>query len=56
MKEETEGKAKENTKIFINLPVKDLKKAMQFFGELGFKFNPMFTDENATCMVISEDI
>jgi uncharacterized protein len=55
-KETVEGKAKENTKIFINLPVKDLKKAMQFFGELGFKFNPMFTDENATCMIISEDI
>jgi predicted lactoylglutathione lyase len=45
-----------NTKIFVNLPVKDLKKTMEFFGNLGFKFNPMFTDENAACMVISEDI
>ncbi|HEX6561186.1 MAG TPA: VOC family protein [Nitrososphaera sp.] len=43
-------------KIFVNLPVKDLKKTMEFFGNLGFGFNPMFTDENAACMVISEDI
>jgi len=45
-----------STKIFVNLPVSDLKKTMNFFSELGFKFNPMFTDENAACMVISEDI
>lgn len=43
------------TKIFVNLPVKDLKKTMGFFGNLGFEFNPMFTDENAACMVIGED-
>lgn len=42
--------------IFVNLPVKDLKKTVDFFSKLGFKFNPVFTDENATCMVISEDI
>lgn len=45
-----------NTKIFINLPVRDLKKTVEFFGNLGFTFNPMFTDENAASMVISEDI
>jgi predicted lactoylglutathione lyase len=45
-----------NTKIFVNLPVSDLKKTMNFFSELGFKFNPMFTNENAACMVIGEDI
>ncbi len=44
------------TKIFVNMPVKDLKKTMDFFGKLGFKFNPVFTDENAACMVISDDI
>ena len=44
------------TKIFVNLPVKDLKKTMGFFTKLGFKFNPKFTDENAACMVISENI
>ena len=43
-------------KIFVNLPVKDLKRSMDFFGRLGFSFNPQFTDETAACMVVSEDI
>ncbi len=44
------------TRIFINLPVKDLDKSMNFFTELGYSFNPQFTDEKAACMVISENI
>lgn len=44
-----------NTKLFVNLPVKDLEKTKDFFGKLGFSFNTMFTDENAACMVIGED-
>ncbi|MCE1253708.1 MAG: glyoxalase/bleomycin resistance/extradiol dioxygenase family protein [Anaerolineae bacterium] len=43
-------------KIFVNLAVKDLNKSIEFFGKLGFTFNPQFTNENATCMVVSEDI
>ncbi|MFC4560368.1 VOC family protein [Nocardiopsis mangrovi] len=43
------------TKIFVNLPVKDLKTSVDFFTELGFSFNPQFTDENATCMIISDE-
>lgn len=43
-------------KIFVNLPVRDLQRSIEFFGSLGFTFNPQFTDETATCMVISEDI
>jgi len=43
-------------KIFVNLPVRDLQKSMDFFGKLGFTFNPQFTDETAACMTISEDI
>jgi predicted lactoylglutathione lyase len=43
-------------KIFVNLPVQDLNKSMEFFTALGFTFNPQFTDETAACMVISEDI
>ncbi|MBL9082871.1 MAG: VOC family protein [Planctomycetales bacterium] len=43
-------------KIFVNLPIRDLKKSMEFFGKLGFKFNPQFTDETATSMIISDDI
>ena len=44
------------TKIFVNLPVKDLNKSIAFFTKLGFNFNPQFTDENATCMIVGEDI
>lgn len=45
-----------STKIFLNLPVKELDRSVAFFSKLGFSFNPQFTDEKATCMVISEDI
>lgn len=44
------------TKIFVNLPVKDLNKSVEFFTKLGFSFNAQFTDENTTCMIVSEDI
>src|SRR5688500_12097580 len=44
------------TKIFVNLPVKDLNRSMDFFSKLGYSFNAQFTDEKAACMVISEDI
>ncbi|WP_121353571.1 VOC family protein [Flavisolibacter nicotianae] len=44
------------TKIFVNLPVKDLQTSMNFFSQLGYTFNKQFTDEKAACMVISEDI
>jgi predicted lactoylglutathione lyase len=44
------------TKIFVNLPVKDLPKAKAFFAKLGFSFNAQFTDATAACMVVSEDI
>ncbi|WP_339701022.1 VOC family protein [uncultured Roseivirga sp.] len=44
------------TKVFINLPVKDLDRSMTFFKDLGFSFNPQFTDENAASMIVSENI
>lgn len=44
------------TKIFVNLHVKNLDKSIEFFTQLGFTFNPKFTDENATCMIIDENI
>lgn len=44
------------TKIFVNLPVKNLNQSVEFFTRLGFEFNPQFTDETATCMIVSEDI
>jgi uncharacterized protein len=42
-------------KLFVNVSVTDLKKSMDFFSTLGFKFNPQFTDEKAACMVVSEE-
>ena len=42
--------------IFVNLPVKDLDRSVAFFTRLGFAFNPDFTDETATCMIVSDDI
>lgn len=45
-----------STKIFVNLPVKDLNQSVTFFNKLGFTFNAQFTDEKATCMIIGEDI
>ena len=44
------------TKIFVNLPVKDLRKSMDFFSKLGYSFNLQYTDDKAACMIISEDI
>jgi predicted lactoylglutathione lyase len=44
------------TQIFVNLAVKDLNKSVEFFTQLGYTFNPKFTDEKATCMIISETI
>ncbi|HYN54289.1 MAG TPA: VOC family protein [Methylotenera sp.] len=44
------------TQIYINLPVKDLNQSIEFFTKLGFTFEPKFTDENATCMIVDENI
>ena len=44
------------TKIFINLPVVDLQKAMSFYTAIGFTNNPQFTDATAACMVLTEEI
>ena len=44
-----------NKQIFVNLPVKDLNKSKAFFSALGYTFNPQFTNENAACMIISDN-
>ena len=43
------------TQMFLSLPVKDLKTSVDFFTALGFSFNPDYTDENATCMIVNEN-
>ncbi len=40
--------------MFVNLPVRDLRRAQSFFAALGFTFDPRFTDERAACMVVSD--
>lgn len=44
------------TKIFVNLPVRNLNQSVEFFTKLGFSFNAQFTDETAACMIVSDDI
>jgi uncharacterized protein len=39
---------------FVNLPVRDLAKSVDFFERLGFTFNERFTDDQAACMVVSD--
>ncbi len=43
------------TKVFVNLPVKDLDRSVAFFTKLGYTFNAQFTNEQGTCMIIGED-
>jgi predicted lactoylglutathione lyase len=42
-------------KLFVNIPVADLQRSIDFFEALGFTFNPQFTDATATCMLVGED-
>lgn len=42
--------------IFLNLAVKDLNKSIEFFTKVGYAFNPLFTNEKGTCMIISDTI
>ena len=42
-------------KLFVNIPVSDLQRSIEFFEALGFSFNPQFTDATATCMLVGED-
>jgi len=44
------------TSIFVNLPTNDLDRAKAFYEGLGFSINPLFTDENAACVVLDENI
>lgn len=41
--------------IFVNLPVEKLTRSVNFFTGLGFKFNPQFTDEASTCMLLGDN-
>ncbi|MDO9417207.1 VOC family protein [Pararhizobium sp.] len=44
--------------IFVNLPVRNVEASKAFFAalDLGFSFNPDFSDEQSACMVITDTI
>lgn len=42
--------------IFLNLPIKNLKRSVDFFTGLGFTFNAQFTGEDSTCMIIGDNM
>ena len=42
-------------KLFVNIPVSDLQRSIDFFEALGFTFNTHFTDATGTCMLVGED-
>ena len=44
------------THIFVNIPTNDLERSKAYYTALGCSLNPLFTDENAACVVWSEDI
>lgn len=44
------------TQIFVNLPVKNLKKSKTFFEQIGYSFNAEFTNDDGACLVISDTI
>ncbi len=44
------------TNMYLNIPVKNLNKSNEFFKKLGFSFNPQFSNEQATCVIISDSI
>lgn len=42
-------------RLYVNVAVDDLERSVAFFTTLGFSFEPRFTDETATCMIVGED-
>ncbi|MEI5583611.1 MULTISPECIES: VOC family protein [unclassified Agromyces] len=44
------------TNIFVNFPTTDLDRSKAFYEALGYSINPNFTDENAACVVLDENL
>ena len=42
--------------IYVNLPVRDLKRSKEFFASLGFAFEPKFSNEQGACLIIEGNI
>lgn len=44
------------TNIFVNLPTSDLEASKAFYTALGAGINPLFTDDNAACVVWDDNV
>ena len=40
--------------FWINLPVKNIEKSIEFFTRLGFKFKTEYNNPNSACMLLGE--
>lgn len=56
MRTETNESEHVMTMAFVNLPTADLERSKAFYTALGCEINPLFTDENAACIVWSESV
>jgi predicted lactoylglutathione lyase len=45
-----------HSQMFVNLPVKDLSRAVDFYTKLGYSFNPQYSNENGACMIVGENL
>ena len=42
--------------IFVNLAVDKLDRSKAFFSALGFNFDPRFTNDQAACLILGENL
>ena len=42
--------------IYLNLTIRNLQKTRAFWSQLGFTFNPKFSDDKAVCMELNPPI
>jgi predicted lactoylglutathione lyase len=40
--------------IWINLPVKDVKRSREFFTKIGFELNPRHSGDGMACLLVGE--
>jgi uncharacterized protein len=45
-----------HSQIYVNLPVRDLKKSRAFFEAMGYQFNPQFSNDQGACLVLGENL
>lgn len=41
--------------IYVNFPVKDIRKTKEFWTKLGFPINEQFSDDKAVCVMMNEN-